>query len=78
MVLTPDALALVQDSLAPNVPQRRSCSKNWGLVERDAAVVLLEHLAGTGADGGCGKLHFGRGHIAEVDDTADDSHCSSD
>lgn len=28
MVLTPDALVLVQDSLGPSVPQRRSCSKN--------------------------------------------------
>lgn len=75
MVLTPDALALVQDSLAPNAPQRRSCSKNWGLVERVAAVVVCERLAGIA---GGGMLHFGEVHIADVEDTADDSHCSSD
>lgn len=38
-------------------------------------MVLLECLAGT-ADGD--MLHFGGGHIADVEDTADDSHCSSD
>lgn len=75
MVLTPDALVLVQDSLAPNAPQRRSCSKNWGLVERVAAVVVRGRLADIA---GGGTLHFGEVHIADVEDTADDSHCSSD
>lgn len=37
-------------------------------------MILLERLAGNAGD----MVHFGGGHIADVEDTADDSHCSSD
>ena len=45
------------------------------MVERVAAVVLLVRLAGTVAGG---RLHFEGARIADAEDTADDSHCSSD
>lgn len=44
------------------------------MVERDAAEVLLDHLAGTAAGD---TVHFGGAHIADSEDTADDSHCIS-